>query len=243
MNYKLTISYKGTNYSGFAKQVGVNTIEQTIIDTINDLFQIKVKLFASGRTDKYVHAYGQVINIKHENLAFEPPIILKALNAKLPSDIRVLECEAVDNKFHARFNAKHKTYQYLINLNSQFNIFEQEIVYQYNKDVDLKKLDLFLNLIKGQHNFLSFSTSELENTTREIFSTNYEIKDEILKITITGNGFLRNMVRMLVGAFLDYNEDKIDLNHLNQMFLEPKKGAAIRKAPGGGLYLMSVTYV
>lgn len=243
MNYKLIISYKGTNYSGFAKQVGVNTIEQTIIDTINDLFQINVKLFASGRTDKYVHACGQVINIKHDNLGFEPQIILKALNAKLPSDIRVLECEQVDNKFHARFNAKHKTYQYLINLNSQFNIFEQEIVYQYNKDVDLKKLDVFLNLIKGQHNFLSFSTSELENTTREIFATNYEIKDEILKITITGNGFLRNMVRMLIGAFLDYNENKIDINHLNKMFLEPKKGAAIRKAPGGGLYLMSVTYV
>lgn len=242
MNYKLTISYKGTNYSGFAKQIGVNTIQQTIIDTIHDLFGVKVVLFASGRTDKYVHAIKQVINIKHEKLTFSNDVIQKTLNAKLPTDIRVLSCETVNDKFHARFNAKTKTYLYLINVGSEFNIFQQDLVYQYNKPIDEDKISKFTDVIKGEHNFLSFSTSELANTVRVIYDINYKIENDILSFKITGNGFLRNMVRMIVGVLLDYNEDKVSIEDVKQLINNPKKGAAIRKAPGGGLYLYDVSY-
>lgn len=242
MNYKLDITYKGTNYYGFAKQIDQVTIEQTILDCLKELFNLDVKLFASGRTDRYVHAIKQVINIRHKELNLEPHAIMCALNAKLPSDIRVLTCNLVDDNFHARFSAKSKTYIYLMNLNFQFNVFEQDIIYQYNQGVDLDKLDEFIDLVKGEHNFLSFSTSELENTIRTIHNMEYSYNDNILLIKVQGDGFLRNMVRMLIGSFLDYNENKTDMMFLKNLFDNPKKGAAIRKAPGCGLYLYDVEY-
>lgn len=243
MNYKISLSYKGTNYFGFAKQNNYVTIEQTLLDTFEELFGLKVKLFGSGRTDKYVHAYEQIINVRHEKLVYDSEVIFKALNAKLPSDIKVLSCEKVPDSFHARFNAKQKTYLYKINTSGERNIFEEDIVYQYNKKIDLVKLNQFKNIILGEHNFLSFSTSELENTIRTIYEFDYEYKNEILEIKITGNGFLRNMVRMLIGVFLDFNEDKINLEHIYSLLNNPKKGAAIRKVNGCGLYLYKVNYL
>lgn len=242
MNYKLIISYNGTNYFGFAKQNNRVTIEQTILDTFKNLFDVDVKLFGSGRTDKYVHAIKQVINVKHNKLNYEPETLLKALNSKLPADIIVKNCEVVNDKFHARFNVKNKTYLYKINMCSEFNIFEMNIVYQYNKSIDFDKLKKFSEIIKGEHNFLSFSTSELENTIRTIYNFNYEIKNNILEIKVTGNGFLRNMVRMLIGVFLDWNEDKINLSDIIYLLNNPKKGAGIRKVNGCGLYLLDVIY-
>lgn len=242
MNYKLIISYNGTNYFGFAKQNNQVTIEQTLLDTFKELFNINVKLFGSGRTDKYVHAIKQVINVKHDKLNYEPQILLKAVNSKLPADIIVRECEVVSDKFHARFSAKNKTYLYKINMCSNFNVFEKDIVYQYNKNIDFDKLKKFSNIIKGEHNFLSFSTSELENTIRTIYDFSFKIKDEILEIKVVGNGFLRNMVRMLIGVFLDWNEGKINSSDIVSLLENPKKGAGIRKVNGCGLYLLEVSY-
>lgn len=242
MNYKLDITYKGTNYHGFAKQIDQVTIEQTILDCLKNLFNLDVKLFASGRTDRYVHAIRQVINIKHKELNLPPEAIMHALNAKLPSDIRVLTCVTVDDNFHARFSAKSKTYIYLMNLGFQFNVFEQDIIYQYNQSVELDKLDEFINVVEGKHNFLSFSTSELENTIRTIKKMEYSFDNNILVIKVTGDGFLRNMVRMLIGAFLDYNEGKTSIVTIKDLLEQPKKGAAIRKAPGCGLYLFDIEY-
>lgn len=242
MNYKLDITYKGTNYHGFAKQIDQVTIEQTILDCLKDLFNLDVKLFASGRTDRYVHAVRQVINIKHKDLNIPPEALLHALNAKLPSDIRALTCVIVDDNFHARFSAKSKTYIYLMNLGFQFNVFEQDIIYQYNQGVDLSKLDEFINIVQGKHDFLSFSTSELDNTIRTIKKIEYSFDNNILVIKVTGDGFLRNMVRMLIGAFLDYNEEKTNTLAIKNLLEQPKKGAAIRKAPGCGLYLYDIEY-
>ena len=242
MNYKLIISYNGTNYFGFAKQNNQVTIEQTLLNTFKELFNINVKLFGSGRTDKYVHAIKQVINVRHDKLNYEPNILLKALNSKLPTDIIVRECEIVSDKFHARFSAKNKTYLYKINMCSNFNVFEKDIVYQYNKNIDFDKLKKFSNIIKGEHNFLSFSTSELENTIRTIYDFSFEIKNEILEIKVVGNGFLRNMVRMLIGVFLDWNEGKINSSDIVSLLENPKKGAGIRKVNGCGLYLLEVSY-
>lgn len=242
MNYKLDITYKGTKYHGFAKQIGQLTIEQTILDSLKELFNLDIKLFASGRTDRYVHAVKQVINIRHKDLNISPEAIMNALNSKLPSDIKVLNCCKVDDDFHARFSAKNKTYIYLINLGFQFNIFEQDIVYQYNQNIDLLKLNEFISIIEGKHNFLSFSTSELDNTIRTIYKIEYSLDNNILLIKITGDGFLRNMVRMLVGSFLDYNENRTTIIDIKHLLDQPKKGAAIRKAPGCGLYLYDIEY-
>lgn len=242
MNYKLEISYKGTRYSGFAKQKNALTIQAVIENTINELFNLQVVLFASGRTDKYVHAIKQVINIRHKSLNYPSDVIMKALNSKLPSDIVVNNCEIADDNFHARFNAKSKIYLYKLSFNPNINIFEQDIVYQYNNSINYEKLDKYINLLIGKHDFLSFSTSELKNTIRTISSIKYEIKDQIIYFYITGDGFLRNMVRMIIGVFLNYNEDKITFEDIVKLLDQPKKGAGVRKANGCGLYLLDVKY-
>lgn len=243
MNYKCTISYKGTNYYGWARQNQLPTIERILLDTFEELFGYEVALFGSGRTDRYVHALAQVFSVKHDELTIEPDQLMHALNSKLPKDIRITSCETAPDNFHARFHATAKTYIYKLSTHPNYNLFTDELVYQYNHELDYAKFEDFKALIIGKHNFLSFSTSEIQDTVREV--TRFEIQKQpgdITNFVITGTGFLRNMVRMIVGTFLNYNEGRITLEDVQKYLDEPKKGQAIRKVNGCGLYLYNVEY-
>lgn len=242
MNYKLTISYNGARFYGFAKQKDLRTVQGTIEKALNDLFDLNISIFGSGRTDRYVHAIEQVISFKNKNLNLDPISLMNAINSKLDNDIRVLSTEIVDDKFHARFSAKTKTYLYKVNINEKYNPIESEIIYQYNKKIDMSIFKKYAEMIIGEHNFLSFSTSEIENTVRVISNFNYWIVEDILIFSITGNGFLRNMVRMIIGVFFDLIENKITFLDVQNYLKYPKKGKAIRKMNGCGLYLYKVNY-
>lgn len=242
MNYKLVISYNGARFYGFAKQLNLRTVQSTIENAIDELFGIKLTVFGSGRTDRYVHAIEQVISFKSKNLNIDPKSMMNAINSKLDNDIRVLDCVEVSDSFHARFSAKSKIYVYKINVDSKYNPIESEIIYQYNKPVDLSQFETYKSMIIGKHDFLSFSTSEVANTIREIYDFSYVQNDNILTFEIHGNGFLRNMVRMIIGVYFDLIENKIDLKTIKDYFDNPKKGKAIRKMNGCGLYLYKVNY-
>ena len=242
MNYKCTVSYKGTNYYGWAKQKDLPTIELMISKAFKELFGLDVAIFGSGRTDRYVHALRQVFSVKNKKLNLEPSALQNALNAKLPDDIRIIDCCVVDDKFHARFAAKNKTYVYKLSTSTTKNLFLEDLIYQYNQPIDFTKFQEYRKLILGEHNFLSFSTSEIENTVRQVYSFDYEIHNEVVTFKINGNGFLRNMVRMIIGCFLNYNENKIQLSDIEYYLNNPKKGQAIRKVDGCGLYLYKVEY-
>lgn len=242
MNYKLWISYNGTNYHGWNIQPNAISIQSVILDVCKQLFNIDPKINASGRTDAHVHAICQVINIKHEKLNIEPDKFMSALNSKLPRDIRINQCEYVNENFHARYNCHSKTYMYLINTHHIFDVMNHNNIYQYNKLIDINKLREAANLLIGKHNFLSYSTSELDNTIRTIDEIKIEKNEFLIKIKITANGFLRSMVRMIVGCLLAYNEQKISLDHFKFLLDNPKKGQAQFKAPGCGLYLYNVYY-
>lgn len=243
MNYMCTVSYKGTNYYGWAKQNDTLPTVQLIIEqAFYELFNFKVNIFASGRTDRYVHALAQVFSVKHKHLNLEPQALMNALNSKLPEDIRIIQVEVKDEKFHARFSAKQKTYIYKLSTANYFNLFLADLVYQYQKPIDFQKFENYVQLILGEHNFLSFSTSEIENTIRTVQSFDYEVNGDIVTFKVTGNGFLRNMVRMLVGCFLNYNEGKINLEDIQDYLEHPFKGKVIRKVDGCGLYLYQVKY-
>lgn len=242
MNYKLVVSYNGAKFYGFAKQLNLRTVQSTIENVINELFGIKLCVFGSGRTDRYVHAIEQVISFKNKNLNIDPKSMVNAINSKLDSDIRVLDCVEVSESFHARFSAKSKKYIYKVNVDSKYNPIESEIIYQYNKPIDLSKFEDYKNMIVGKHDFLSFSTSEVVNTIREIYDFSYVLDDNILTFEIHGNGFLRNMVRMIIGVYFDLIENKIDFKTIQDYLDNPKKGKAIRKMNGCGLYLYKVNY-
>lgn len=242
MNYKLSIKYKGSNYHGWAVQPNNKTIQGEIENIIYKLFNIKVKIIGSGRTDTGVHAVEQVVNIDNDNLDIDPNVFMKAINSQLDYDIRVFKCEVVSNKFHARFNAKVKTYKYIINTNDVYNVFENDVIYQYNKEIDLDVVEKIKKLFLGKHNFLSFSTSEVKDTIREVTKIEYDKSNDFLIILITGNGFLRSQVRMMIGAMIALNEKKVSIKDLEIYLKKPMKGSSCYKAPACGLYLYDIEY-
>ncbi|MGL4950503.1 MAG: tRNA pseudouridine(38-40) synthase TruA [Mycoplasma sp.] len=242
MNYKISLKYNGANYHGWAIQPDVITIHGLIKDIFYSLFKLNVTINASGRTDARVHALDQVINVKHKNLNLNPVDLLSALNSRLPKDIAINSIEEVDDQFHARFHCKTKTYIYLINTDSNYDVIHFNNVFQYNKKIDLNKIEEIKHLFIGEKDFHSFSTSALDNTVRKINYINITQQKNLVRIEINGNGFLRNMVRMIVGTFLAYNEDKITLPKINDCFKNPIKGKVGFKAYACGLYLAKVFY-
>lgn len=242
MNYKMTISYNGSNYKGWAIQPDQITIQQVVENALSSIYDTKIKINASGRTDAKVHALNQVVSFHEKLKKLEPCVIQQALLKKLPRDIKVLDIQKVNSDFHARYSALNKTYLYKINTKPNYDIFKNTTIFQYNKKIYLKKLKRISKMLIGQNDYLSFSTSEVSNTIRKInFIKIIRFKKEVW-IYINANGFLRNMVRMIVGVLLAYNENKIDSNSIQNLLKNPKKGAAIYKAPGCGLYLKKVFY-
>ncbi|MDE7075189.1 MAG: hypothetical protein K2O21_00955, partial [Malacoplasma sp.] len=164
MTYILKISYDGTFFSGYAKQTeNISTVQSELEKYLSILFNSPIKTVASGRTDKYVHAFDQTISFSTE-IQIECNDVKKYLNDKL-NNIYVKSVSSTEKGFNARFSIKSKTYLYLINT-GEFNLFRKNYEYQYNKFLDIKKAKDILNLFVGTKDFLSFSTSSLENTVR-----------------------------------------------------------------------------
>ncbi|MDE6563149.1 MAG: hypothetical protein K2J98_02590, partial [Malacoplasma sp.] len=166
MTYVLKISYDGSFFSGYAKQTeNILTVQSELEKYLSILFNSNIKTTASGRTDKYVHALDQTVSFSSD-IEIHCDAIKKYLNDKL-INIYVKNVESKNKSFNARFSIKSKTYLYLINTGS-FNLFRRNYEYQYNKFLDIKKVKDILNIFIGTKNFLSFSTSSLENTIRTI---------------------------------------------------------------------------
>ncbi|XQP55054.1 MAG: tRNA pseudouridine(38-40) synthase TruA [Mycoplasmoidaceae bacterium] len=241
--YKATLTYNGSNYHGWAKQPGQETIQGVLENTINKVFNQKVKVFAAGRTDAGVNALGQVIHFDLE-IKVKPKQIMEALNKALPYDIRIIRIKKAAKDFNARFMAKNKTYVYSINTNNINDAVESNHIYQYNKPINISLLKRSNKVFLGKHNFLSFSTDERsgESLQRQILAISIRKNKKLVKVTIKGTGFLRSQVRMMVGSMLALNEGKITLSKIKQLLNEPKKGQAVYKAPACGLCLLKVKY-
>ncbi|MCV3754034.1 tRNA pseudouridine(38-40) synthase TruA [Ureaplasma zalophigenitalium] len=243
MNYKITLTYDGHNYYGWAKQPDKLSIQACVSQAFQKAFKIpdEIKIIGSGRTDRYVHALKQVCNVQHKNLNYSPAVILKAVNAFLPEDIRILNVQVVNENFHAQYMALNKTYIYVIN--QRYNIYERHYAYYDPAFVwDEQRFYEFRDLFLGTHDFLSYSTSELEQTVRTITNISFLQKGQRIEIHVSGNGFLKNMVRMLVGSLIKYMQNKTDLKTLEDFLKHPSKGKAQAIVPGCGLYLAHVDY-
>ena len=239
MRYKVIVEYNGSNFYGWSRQKGLKTIQETIEQTLSLCLNENIVIHASGRTDKYVHAINQVF---HFDSSIEiNNFMINNINNYFKDKILIKSIQKVNDKFHARFDVKVKTYMYKINIGNK-NIFESDTCLQYNKKIDLKKIKKLKNIFVGEHNFLSFSTSEKENTIRNIYDIRFKKQKNYIYIFISGNGFLRNMVRMIVSCMLSYNENNITIEQIKWLLNNPKKGSSINKANGCGLYLYNVEY-
>lgn len=247
MRYFMTFSYDGTNYKGYQKQPKVRTVQGEIekkLKKINN--DKKVDIHASGRTDAHVHALNQKAHFDLDS-NIEPENLKKALNSLLPSDIYIKSIVEVNDDFHARFNVTGKEYIYKINM-GEYDPIERNYVYQYNKRLDVVEMERALKYLEGVHNFKAFTKTNEENKDdyeRKIIQAklirNYK---DVNKVTISllGTGFLRYMVRNIVGTLIEIGEGKRKSEDIITILESQDRRQAGKTAHPEGLYLKDVFY-
>lgn len=243
-NFKIIIEYDGTNYHGWQRQAEDPTIQGEIEKALLTMTQKDVTLIGSGRTDAGVHAYGQVANFCCDT-TLDPDVFQKGLNSLLPKDIVIKTCIRVSDKFHARYDAKSKTYRYrLLNRAIPAAIFHQYAWY-IQKKLDLEAMRDAARCIIGTHDFRAFegSGSPRSNTIRHVMTSEVvEVDDGYIDFEIKGDGFLRFMVRNIVGTLVDVGLGKITPDDFNRILESKDRNDAGVTAPPYGLFLMQVQY-
>ena len=239
MNYKLTIQYDGTRYKGWQGQHTTDlTIQGKIEDVLTKMTGCEIDLIGSGRTDAGVHACGQVANFHWDGDKTEEEI-LSYVNQYLPEDIAVVSVEAVDERFHSRYQAVKKTYCYRIHTSAIPNVFERRYVYDHPQILDIGRMQQAASYLTGTHDFRSFCGNRKmkKSTVRTIYEIRFEQQEGELRIYYTGNGFLQNMVRILTGTLIEIGDGRSA-----DMLEQKDRMAAGYTAPACGLILYQVTY-
>ena len=246
MRYFMTFSYDGSNFSGYQKQPRERTIQKCLEDALKKINADKsVSVHASGRTDALVHALNQKAHFDLD-VKITPDKLLKALNSLLPEDIYVKNISLVTDDFHARFNAIGKEYIYLINT-GEYNPIERNYCYQYCSKLDVIAMQRGIKYLEGEHNFKSFTKAndEIEDYIRKISQTSIvrDSKDfNKLIITFVGTGFLRYMVRNMVGLLIEIGEGKRKPEEIIEILKKEDRTSSGKTAPACGLYLRNVFY-
>ena len=245
MKILLRLAYNGTRYSGWQVQNNAVTIQQTLQDAILAVFGERYAVTGCSRTDSGVHAndFCCTINMPCDINIPEDKIPI-ALNHNLPNDISVLHAEFTDDEFHARYDVKYKEYEYLIWNSSIRNPFYENLVYEFPKKLDETIMNEAAKAFIGKHDFASFmsSGSSVENTFREIKYFNVTRENELIRINVASDGFLYNMVRILVGTLIEVSEGKISKNDIPDIINSKNRKMAGFTAPPQGLYLNKVVY-
>jgi tRNA pseudouridine38-40 synthase len=242
---KCTIQYDGTNFSGFQIQSNKRTVQFELENTLKRIHkQEEIRITASGRTDKGVHAIGQVIH-------FDTPIQMteqawnKALNALLPDDIYVRSVEKVPNDFHARFSVSKKEYRYRILNRTKPDIFKRHYVCYVKTPLDLSRMKEACKYLIGTHDFTSFSSAKATvkgDKIRTIYEMDIIQEKEEIMLKVVGSGFLYNMVRIIAGTLIEIGSKERDPNEIPAILEAKDRGAAGKTAPPQGLYLWRVEY-
>lgn len=241
-NLKLTIQYDGTKYCGWQKQPNSSGIQGTIEYAIYEITKEKVNIIGSGRTDAGVHALGQVANFK-TNSNIPAARIPDALNAKLPKDISIIDCQEVSDDFHSRYSATGKIYRYLIYNKPYRSPLYKDISYHVRYNLDIEKMRVEAQSLLGTHEFKGFmsSGSSVKDTVRTIHNISIEESGDLIVLEVEGNGFLYNMVRIIVGTLVDIGRGRID-KPLEEIIASQDRGEAGHTAPAHGLFLKKVHY-
>ena len=242
-NLRLDICYDGTRYRGWQRLPGKDdTIQGKLETALSRILDEPIEVSGSGRTDAGVHARGQVVNF-HCGSAMTAEEILQNLRRYLPEDIGIYSCREVSPRFHARLNAKEKTYRYRI-WNSQAPcVFERRFVTILPETLDIAAMEQAAEYLIGEHDFSAFcgNAKIKKSTVRFIRSLSIRRRGEEIHITVTGNGFLHNMVRILVGTLVEVGRGERHPEGIPELF-GGKRSEAGFLAPAQGLCLMEVYY-
>lgn len=243
-NYKMLIQYDGTRYEGWQRQGNTdNTIQGKIESVLTRMLGHEVEVHGSGRTDAGAHAKGQVANFWCEE-ELQPKKIKEYLNQYLPHDIAVFSVKEAEERFHSRLNATRKTYVYRIWNSKVSNVFENRYVWQTEEKVDLHRMRLAAVYLMGEQDYRSFCSNKRmkKSTVRRVYKIQIEQLGDEIRMTFTGNGFLYNMVRILVGTLMEVGSGKRTPESMVDVIEQKDRTAAGFTAPAQGLCLMEVEY-
>ena len=243
-NLKLTIEYNGSKFYGWQKQHDKRTVQGELERVFFDLTGEEVVVEGSGRTDKGVHAIGQIASL-FTNCNIPIKNLKKAINNLLPDDIYVKKVELAEDGFHARFSAKNKTYRYVVQVGGDRSPINYELKAFYPYSVDLEKMIECANLLIGSHNFKGFCSSgtQVKSFERDVFDIKIKKDGRTYTFDVSGNGFLYNMVRIIVGTILEYGRGKLTKEDIEKALNNQERNRAGVVMPACGLYLKEVNYV
>jgi tRNA pseudouridine38-40 synthase len=242
--HRLTIAYHGAGFSGWQRQAAKRTVQECIETALEKIWGAKISLQGSGRTDTGVHALGQVASFNAPRLHADA-VLQRALNANLPRDVRIVKCRLVSPAFHARFDARGKTYRYLIWNHLVQDPFTLDTHWHVPRPLDLPAMRRATRLLVGRHDFASFTSNpgyERESTVRTMKRASVVPDRAVLVFHFTADGFLYRMVRNLVGALARVGQGKITVDDFGKILRARSRSEAPATAPACGLYLMNVTY-
>lgn len=241
MRYKMIVQYDGSCFHGFQRQLGYNSVQETLEKTLSEILKTEVVVKSAGRTDAGVHSLGQVIHFDSQQLVPEKNL-KKITNKKVYPSIYIKDVEYVDESFHSRISAVKKEYRYFVSIN-EYSPFKSKYVHFFHNRIDIDKIKEAMTYIVGTHDFKSFSKNHvIKNTVRTIELFELNVNDGILEFRIIGNGFMYNMVRIIVALMLKVGEGKFEPSYIKEVIEGKDRKYAPFVAPPQGLYLWKVYY-
>lgn len=242
-NVRITIQYDGTDYHGWQMQPNGRTIQGELTSVLSLLAHHPVTVYGAGRTDAGVHAEGQVANFFLER-EINPGELRDAINGNLDRDIRVVHVENASDSFNARHSAQSKTYRYRICTSTVVSPFLYRYVYHYRRQLDTNEMRIAASSLIGTHDFSAFTVADnsVEDRTRTLTAVAVEESPGEIRVTIIGNGFLRYMVRTIVGTLIDVGRERRTAESVRQTLLNRTRSSAGPTAPACGLTLVRVDY-
>lgn len=249
--FLLKISYDGTNYNGYQLQNDLPTVALMLNQASREAFGIECNVTGCSRTDSGVHALGFFVTVepksKDDEITVPVSKIPLVMNLKLPDDIAVLDAKEVNDDFHPRYDAISKEYVYRIHDSLIPNPFYKNHVLEYGRritDEGIAKMNEACKHFVGSHEFDSFMAagSQIKDTKRNVFYASMERKGDIVEFTVCADGFLYNMVRIMVGTLLQVNSGRISPNEIEHIIEAKDRSLAGFTAKAHGLYLKNVQY-
>jgi tRNA pseudouridine38-40 synthase len=242
-NFKITIQYDGTNYHGWQMQPNGRTVQGELTRALSILDHRPVTVYGAGRTDAGVHAEGQVANFFVER-DFEPRLLRDAINGNLDRDIRVLEVVPVSDGFNARYSATQKTYRYRIWTGDAVSPFVYRYVHHFRSGLDIEEMRRAAAALVGAHDFSAFTvaSSDAEDHVRTLTCVEIEHEANEISIVVSGEGFLRYMVRTIAGTLIEVGRGKQTAASVAAILESLDRANAGPSAPANGLTLVRVDY-
>ena len=240
MRYLMNITYDGSKFYGYQIQKNKTTIEGEIEKSLSKILNQNINTIGASRTDKSVHAINQYCHFDYDK-ELNIKKLTNSLNKLINDSVYIKKIKKVNDSFHARYDVKSKEYIYKINM-GEYNPIEKDYVLQYNKSINKELLNNFIILMNGKHNFRSFTSDKDKDNYERDLELSYKIQNHILFLKFKSTGFLRYMIRNIVGLLLDINDGKKKLDDIKYIFDSKNRCSLGKCISGCGLYLNKIEY-